>query len=129
MLGNAKVMATIAVNDQEAAKRFYGGTLGLQIQEPEMPDGTTFECGSGTIIFVYPSSYAGTNQATTASWEVDDLDAEMDDLRSRGITFEQYDLPYATREGDVHSIADGMLRTAWFKDPDGNILNVFARGS
>ncbi len=77
-----------------------------------------------TLINVYRSQYAGTNQATALSWQVQDLDAEMRELKSRGITFEHYDLPGLKREGDVH-VAEGF-RTAWFKDPDGNILNIGA---
>lgn len=73
---------------------------------------------------IYPSEYAGTNQATAASWGVgDDLDAIVQDLTSKGVAFEHYDdLPGTTREGDVHVM--GELKAVWFKDPDGNILNL-----
>ena len=57
-----------------------------------------------------------------AAWQVADLDAEVSALRSRGITFERYDMPGVTREGDIHSF--GNRRAAWFKDPEGNILNL-----
>jgi hypothetical protein len=75
-------------------------------------------------VLVYQSTYAGTNQATAASWGVgDDFDAIVDDLRKSGVTFERYDdLPDTTREGDIH-LLDGM-KAVWFKDPDGNIINV-----
>jgi hypothetical protein len=73
------------------------------------------------MLLVYRSDYAGTNQATAATWAVgDELDSVMDDLRSKGVSFEHYDLPGTTREGDVHILGD--MRGAWFKDPDGNIL-------
>ena len=76
-------------------------------------------------MLVYPSEYAGTNQATAASWAVgDDFDAIVQDLRAKGVTFEHYDdLPETTREGDVHVM--DAYKAVWFKDPDGNILNLF----
>jgi len=71
------------------------------------------------------SDYAGTNQATAASWQVADIDQEIAALKEKGITFEQYDLPGVTHTGDVHTV--GGLKAAWFKDPDGNILNLVNR--
>jgi hypothetical protein len=75
-------------------------------------------------VLVYPSEFAGTNQATAASWAVgDDFDAIVQDLKGKGVTFEHYDeLPETTREGDVHMLGDS--KAVWFKDPDGNILNL-----
>ena len=80
------------------------------------------------MVLVYASEYAGTNQATAASWAVgDDLDAIVDDLRGKGVAFEHYDdLPETTREGDVHVMGD--FKAVWFKDPDGNILNLSNMG-
>jgi hypothetical protein len=71
---------------------------------------------------VYRSEYAGTNEATAVTWAVDDIESEVEGLKAKGIIFEHYDLPGLTREGDVH-VGDGM-KVAWFKDPDGNILNI-----
>ena len=86
------------------------------------PEAILYRSGNSAVL-VYRSQYAGTNQATAASWAVgDDLDAVVEELRSKGVSFEHYDLPGATREGDVHVMGD--LRAAWFKDPDGNILNI-----
>jgi catechol 2,3-dioxygenase-like lactoylglutathione lyase family enzyme len=124
VLGQKDVAATLAVSDMAAARAFYEGTLGLTRVESPMPDeeGVLYQSGRA-VVLVYPSQYAGTNQATAASWAAgDDFDAVVDDLRSKGVTFEHYDLPGATREGDVHLL--GGLRAVWFKDPDGNILNV-----
>jgi catechol 2,3-dioxygenase-like lactoylglutathione lyase family enzyme len=125
MLGSNAVIATIAVKDIDAAARFYEGTLGLTKADLPNPDPSAIMYRSGeSLILVYQSSYAGTNQATYASWAVgDEIESVIDDLRSKGVAFEQYDnLPGVTREGDVHLI-DG-LKSAWFKDPDGNILNL-----
>ena len=79
------------------------------------------------MVFVYPSEFAGTNKATAISWGVgDDMEAIISDLKGKGVTFEHYDsLPGVTMQGDVHVMGD--LKAAWFKDPDGNILNLVNR--
>ena len=122
MLGEKDAAATLAVKDLERARAFYEQTLGLAlVQAP--PGGILLRSGN-TVVLVYASEYAGTNQATAASWAVgDDLDAIVDQLRSKGVSFEHYDdLPDTTREGDVH--VSGDFKAVWFKDPDGNILNL-----
>ncbi len=119
MLGGKNAAATIAVKDLQVARDFYENVLGLEPAR-EVPGGVMYRSGS-SVVLVYPSEYAGTNQATTASWAVgDELDAVLEGLRAKGVTFEHYDLPGMTREGDVHAMGD--VRGAWLKDPDGNIL-------
>ena len=120
MLGNSKVVATIAVSDIEKGKEFYGGTLGLK-QVDEDKGGVTYESGGGTL-YVYESSTAGSGQATCAWWGVSDVEAAVTELAGKGITFEHYDMPGGTREGDIHVMGD--MKAVWFKDPDGNILSV-----
>ena len=122
MLGGKDAAATIAVSDLQRARHFYEKTLGLALVQ-EQPGGILYKSGN-SVVLVYPSGYAGTNQATAASWAVgDDLDAIVGELRAKGVSFEHYDdLPDTTREGDVH-IADDF-KAVWFKDPDGNILNL-----
>jgi catechol 2,3-dioxygenase-like lactoylglutathione lyase family enzyme len=121
MLADANVAATIAVRDLEAAQKFYEGVLGFKRPSGGQEGAVLYQSGS-TKFLVYTSSYAGTNQATAATWEVgEDLENVVRDLASRGVSFEHYDdLEYMTREGDIHKAGD--LRVAWFKDPDGNIL-------
>jgi catechol 2,3-dioxygenase-like lactoylglutathione lyase family enzyme len=122
MLGSKDAAATLAVSDLQRARDFYENTLGLTpVQEP--PGAILYKSGN-SVVLVYPSEYAGTNRATAASWAVgDDFDAIVEDLRAKGVTFQRYDdLPDTKREGDVH-IA-GEFRAVWFKDPDGNILNL-----
>jgi catechol 2,3-dioxygenase-like lactoylglutathione lyase family enzyme len=123
MLGDAQVVATIAVKDLETAKHFYEDTLGLApVQGSEEEGGVVYRSGSSSVL-VYESQYAGTNQATAATWVVgDDLDGVVRDLKQRGVSFERYDLPDTERTGDVHVAGD--MRMAWFKDPDGNILGI-----
>jgi catechol 2,3-dioxygenase-like lactoylglutathione lyase family enzyme len=125
MLGTKDAAATLAVKDINAARDFYENTLGLTQVEggPSDPTAVLYRSGSSTVL-VYQSGYAGTNQATAASWAVgDELDAIVQSLKKKGVTFEHYDdLPGTTREGDVHVM--GELKAVWFKDPDGNILSL-----
>ena len=122
MLGDKPAAATLPVSDMQRARDFYENTLGLSPVQ-EMEDGILYGAGN-SVVLVYKSEYAGTNQATAATWAVGgDFDGIVDGLRQKGVTFEQYDnLPGTSRDGDVHTF-DG-LRAVWFKDPDGNILNV-----
>jgi catechol 2,3-dioxygenase-like lactoylglutathione lyase family enzyme len=121
MLGAKDAAATLAVSDLDRARDFYENTLGLTAAR-EVPGGILYQSGS-SMLLVYPSEFAGTNQATGATWSAGaDFDAIVADLRSKGVTFEHYDLPNTTREGDVHIM--GGFKAVWFKDPDGNILNL-----
>src|SRR4051812_44979334 len=122
MLGSKDAAATLAVTDLERARDFYENTLGLETYR-EIPGAKLYRSGN-SVLLVYPSEFAGTNKATAASWAVgDDFDAIVGDLQAKGVTFEHYDdLPETRREGDVHVMGD--FKTVWFKDPDGNILNL-----
>ena len=121
MLGDSPAAATIAVSDLDRARKFYEETLGLQ-SKMEDPGGIMYGSGE-SMVLVYPSQFAGTSQATVATWMVADLDAVVDDLTAKGVTFEQYDMEgLKTDERGIASLGD--IRGAWFKDPDGNILNV-----
>ena len=121
MLGTRAAVANIAVKDLDRAKDFYTDTLGLKQVAIEDNEVLVLESGDSQVN-VYRSDFAGTNKATAVSWEVDDIDAEVKTLRDKGVAFEHYDMPGLTLEGDVH-VGDGM-KVAWFKDPDGNILNL-----
>jgi catechol 2,3-dioxygenase-like lactoylglutathione lyase family enzyme len=121
MLGAHEATATIAVKDLEKARRFYEGTLGLRPGDDGERDVLLYKTGRSTLL-VYRSAYAGTNKATAATWSVGDVDGMAAELRGRGVEFERYDFPEATREGDVHVF--GSHRVAWFKDPEGNIHSL-----
>jgi catechol 2,3-dioxygenase-like lactoylglutathione lyase family enzyme len=124
LLRDTDAVATLAVKDLNVAARFYEETLGLGRAGADDSEAIVFESGD-TTINVYRSSFAGTNKATALTWSVDDVDDVVRTLKGRGVTFEHYDLPETTREGDVH--ISGDVRVAWFKDPDGNILSVVNR--
>ena len=122
MLGKADAMPMIAVKDIDRAREFYAGKLGFETKDAM--GGEVLEVKSGdTVINVYRSEHAGTNKATALTFAVDDIEAEVRDLKDKGIFFEQYDMPGLEKRGDLY-VAQGMT-TTWFKDPDGNILSLF----
>lgn len=120
MVGTASVGPTIGVSNLEKATAFYGGVLGLHVSS-ENPYEVVYDSG-GCKLSIYVTDFAGTNKATYATWEVDDLEGEVAALKDEGVQFEQYDMPGVTRDGDIHTLGEGGERAAWFKDPDGNIL-------
>lgn len=121
MFETLRATPTIAVSDIERAKKFYGETLGLKVNDERL-DGVRYEAGGGSLVLVYQSQFAGTAKSTCASFEVDDLDKAVGDLRERGVVFEEYDLP-GLKTVDGIAELEG-IRGAWFKDPDGNIISV-----
>ena len=126
MLADKQAVATIAVKDAKVARKFYEGTLGLKQIDAEGDEVVVYESGDSRLN-VYRSQFAGTNKATAVTWTVDDVDGEVKALKSKGVSFEHYDMPGLKLQGDVH-VADGdEMKVAWFKDPDGNIFSIVNR--
>jgi len=120
MLSDKDAIATVAVKNLETAKRFYEGILGLtKVMENE--EVLAFKTGKSTL-FVYRSPYAGTNKATAVTFVAEEVEDLVRTLKGRGVTFEHYDLPKMTRQGDIH--VAGPMKAAWFTDPDGNIFSL-----
>jgi catechol 2,3-dioxygenase-like lactoylglutathione lyase family enzyme len=111
---------TIPAKDLERTRRFYEDVLGAQAVM-ENPGGIFYRSGD-SFFSLYPTEFAGTAQHTLGSFMVQDVEGTVADLRAKGVTFEEYDLPGLKT---VNGIADlGGVRGAWFKDPEGNILAV-----
>ena len=121
MLGTRNAVANLAVSDLDRARDFYTGTLGLKQVDNEGEELIVLKSGD-SLVNVYRSDFAGTNEATAVTWSVDDIDAEVKSLKGKGVSFEHYDMPGLELQGDVH-VGDHM-KMAWFKDPDGNVLSV-----
>ena len=122
LLTETDAIANLAVKDLAAARKFYEDLLGFTKADEEGGELIVYRSGK-TAFNVYRSDYAGTNQATAMTWAVGDRVAEIAEaLAAKGIEFEHYDFPGMRREGDVHIAGD--MKVAWFKDPDGNILNI-----
>jgi predicted enzyme related to lactoylglutathione lyase len=124
VLKNAAIIPYIPVADVGRARKFYEGTLGL-VPKEEYAGGVIYECGKGSWVFMYPSAGAGTSRASTAFWAVDDVAAEVAELKARGVVFEEYDMPGITMKNSIAT--GGGAKTAWFKDTEGNILAVSQR--
>ena len=123
MLNTKTSKAIIAVSDPDRARDFYQNVLGLELIGDGMGGVMAFRTGESELI-VYPSRFAGTNQANAVVWSVgDDMDAIVTDLKAKGVVFEHYpDDEWMQRDGDIHVAGDAKL--VWFKDPDGNILHL-----
>jgi predicted enzyme related to lactoylglutathione lyase len=118
VLAKSKIGPAIPASDLERAKEFYRAKLGLTGKETS--GGILYECGGGTGFMLFPSPNAGKCPTTYAGWEVDDLEAVVEELKSRGVVFEEYDTPAYKTVNGIATFDEG--KAAWFKDSEGNIL-------
>ncbi|MGH2955339.1 MAG: VOC family protein [Solirubrobacterales bacterium] len=123
MLANALVCATLPTTDLERAKRFYGETLGLPEAGFGVEGGVFYTAGAGTMFRVYERP-PSTAEHTVAVFLVEDLQQEVSELRGRGVSFEEYDLPGLKTENGIYSDEQSGFKGSWVKDPDGNILGL-----
>jgi predicted enzyme related to lactoylglutathione lyase len=121
MLNSGTVTANIPAGDLKRAREFYAGKLGLTPSFEVEGVILVYKTAGGSTFSVYETQYAGQAGHTIAQFHVDDVAAEVRDLRTKGITFEQYDMPGVSWDDDVASL-EGMGKAAWFKDSEGNIL-------
>ncbi len=124
MLTNFKIHSTIPAHDLARARKYYADKLGFTVTR-EMPGGLVYEY-NGTWFLLYPSSGAGTAQHTVAGWVVDNIEAEVAQLKTRGVVFEEYDLPGLKTVNGIATIGSDLA--AWFKDSEGNILGIIQLG-
>jgi catechol 2,3-dioxygenase-like lactoylglutathione lyase family enzyme len=126
MLQKSPIYAYVPVKDVGRARKFYEEKLGFT-DGHEQAAGVHYNCADGTAFFVYLSDSAGTNKASQAFWMVKDVRAEVKELRAKGVVFEEYDNPnFKTVDGIA---TGGGAMSAWFKDPDGNILAIVQASS
>jgi catechol 2,3-dioxygenase-like lactoylglutathione lyase family enzyme len=122
MLGESKATSGFAVKDMDRARQFYQGTLGLQVELLDEEHGIAKLALAGSYeVLMYLSAEMTPPSYTILNFEVDDIDAAVEDLRERGIEIERY-------EGFDHD-EKGIVRgpgpqIAWFKDPSGNVISV-----
>lgn len=129
MLQNSNVSARIPAQNLQRAKRFYFEKLGLTPTE-ERPGGIRYECAGGWFA-LFESAGAASGEYTQLAWQVEDIEAAVSELRSRGVVFEEYDLPglktidgIARVSGNYPSKGGVAERGAWFKDSEGNLLGI-----
>jgi predicted enzyme related to lactoylglutathione lyase len=123
MLSNAPIRAYIPASNIPRARKFYEQLIGLKPRE-EYAGGVIYECG-GAEVFLYPTPNAGTSKASQAYWSVTDVETEVTELKSRGVKFEDYNMPGIKMTNSISTA--GGAKTAWFKDTEGNILAVSQR--
>jgi catechol 2,3-dioxygenase-like lactoylglutathione lyase family enzyme len=122
-LSTYRLNPSIAVSDMARAQEFYEGKLGLSVVQAGADGSRVYAAGAATSLHVYPSpTHAGSSTATLATWYVDDVEQVVDELGSRGVTFEHYE-GLTTDERGISPRAGGG-KVAWFKDPDGNTFAV-----
>jgi catechol 2,3-dioxygenase-like lactoylglutathione lyase family enzyme len=119
MLQDAPLYAYLPARDMQRARRFYEDKLGFK-PGLESGGGVTYAFAGQTACFLYPTPNAGTSKASQAFWQVKDVDREMAELKSRGVVFEDYDMPGT--KSPSGAIEAGGAKAAWFKDSEGNIL-------
>jgi predicted enzyme related to lactoylglutathione lyase len=124
MLSKRVMNTTIPAKDLGRAKKFYSEKLGFE-PDSETPAGVTYKCRDSSFL-LYPTQFAGTAQHTLAGWQTDAIEKEMEELRKRGVKFEEYDYPGLKTVNGIATIGSG--KSAWFKDSEGNILAIVQMG-
>ncbi|MAS36301.1 MAG: glyoxalase [Anaerolineaceae bacterium] len=126
MLSNAKISAVVPVTDLGRARDFYEGVLGLSVWREDQERGTVLYHGAGTYLLIYVRQTASSGEHTIVAFEIEgDADAVLDGLIEQGITFDTFEIPGVEMQWDDRGVLkDGAMVAAWFKDPDGNVINV-----
>jgi extradiol dioxygenase family protein len=123
MFKDTKAFSSFSVDDLQKAKQFYGETLGIDVVES--PEGLELHIAGGTPVFVYPSDNYTPPKHTVLNFQVEDVEAAVDELAKRGVSMEHYDLPdIKTDEKGIFRGETGPPAIAWFKDPAEHVLSV-----
>ncbi len=127
-LARSDVATRLPARDLGRARRWYSERLGLDPVE-ERPGGLRYRCGS-TYFVVFESTGKASGESTQMAWEVDDIEAVVADLKSRGVEFDEVDSPgmqtvngIADIDGNYPSKGRGE-RGSWFRDSEGNLLGI-----
>jgi catechol 2,3-dioxygenase-like lactoylglutathione lyase family enzyme len=125
MLTDLDIMAVLPAKDINRAKDFYRDKLGLEPAESPEDRSLFYRGGHGTGLLIYQTDNAGTAKNTQMGWVTDNLEREVEELRARGVVFEEYDMPGLKTENGIATSDWG--KAAWFLDSEGNILNLSQR--
>jgi catechol 2,3-dioxygenase-like lactoylglutathione lyase family enzyme len=119
MFANTKAFSGFAVDDVEKARAFYGDTLGVRTSEEHGM--LTLHLAGDRDVLVYPKPDHTPATYTILNFPVEDVDAAVDELTARGVTFERYEGMGQDEKGIMRGQGPDI---AWFRDPAGNILSV-----
>ena len=125
MLKELDIIAVLPVKDMARARDFYRDVLGLEPSDAMDEDNLLYRCANGTAVMLYKTDNAGTAKNTQMGWWTGNIEAEVEELRSRGVVFEEYDFPGLKTDNGIAATPVG--KAAWFTDSEGNILNIFQR--
>jgi catechol 2,3-dioxygenase-like lactoylglutathione lyase family enzyme len=125
MLAQSKAFSGFAVDDLEQAREFYGDTLGLEVELIDDPGLLNIQLAGDRATLVYPKPDFEPATYTILNFPVDEVEATVDELTSRGVSFERYEGMEQDEKGI--SRAAGGPEIAWFRDPAGNILAVLEK--
>lgn len=120
MLTKLEIHAALPVQDLDRAKKFYAEKLGFT-PISETPAGVDYQC-KNSWFSLYPSQGGSTGEFTQAGWRTDNIEGKVAELKSRGVIFEEYDLPKFKTVNSIVTI--GPIRAAYFKDSEGNLLGL-----
>jgi catechol 2,3-dioxygenase-like lactoylglutathione lyase family enzyme len=121
MLTRRRATTMLPVTDVARARRFYEEQLGLR-PKTTLPNGEILYETDGSTLALYPRPEPARSEHTQVSFEVEDIEGEVRDLRHHGVHFEHYEMPEAREHEGIYEF--GKERCAWMRDPDGNILCV-----
>ena len=124
MLHDRRISAVLCSTDLERSQAFYVAKVGLKLSPETIKNHLLFECGGGTTLLVYGRPAPNAANHTQVRFWTGDVEADVRDLESRGVTFEDYDFPSLKTVNHVATTA-GIGKSAWFKDPDGNTIALF----
>lgn len=122
MLKAKRVGTAIPAQDIKRAREFYEQKLGFE-PSAERPDGSVVYIVGGTGFTVFPSTGKASGNHTQMGIDVEDVEEAVKDLKSRGVTLEEYDMPHFKTVDGILTLPDGS-KEAWFKDTEGNLIGV-----
>ncbi len=124
MGGSRRISAVLCSTNIEKSRHFYEQKVGLTLSAETVPNHLLFECGGGSTLLVYGRPGKSLADHTQVRFWTDDIEADVRELADRGVKFEDYDFE-ALKTVDHIATKSGLGKSAWFKDPDGNILALF----
>ena len=124
MVGNNRISAVLVSTDLDRSQAFYQDKVGLTLSPETIKNHLVFDCGSGTSLLIYGRGSGNKADHTQVRFWSTDIGSDVAELVGRGVEFEEY-ATGTFKTVDHVVMSAGIGRSAWFKDPDGNIIALF----
>ncbi len=124
MVRDNRISAVLVATDLDQAQRFYEDKVGLKISGETIKNHLVFECGDGTSLVIYGRPNGNKADHTQVRFWSSDIDKDVAELAANGVQFEEYDTETFKTVNHVVT-SEGIGRSAWFKDPEGNTIALF----